>query len=461
MSMSVRHLASRLLLVIAVLGVIRVEMLAARQLPWQYPMLVLRYEIVPALVGALAAVALFVKPSIRAAIARCFGAAAVALLVVEALLLREHGSYTPAMHHPRPPGVTSWDDRSPLMVDLDLRSHGVAAYPFVERQRLELAYRTASTPGGLYPLAGVANVLTVYCNEEGTFANFVSDRHGFNNPPNVWDHPVDVALIGDSFAMGACVDTTDTPAAQIRRVRPAISLGMNGNGPLSELGILREYAAPLAPRHVVWLYFPGNDFQDFDSERTGGFLNQYRLPGFRQSLIGRQAEIDDMLRRFLDNEVKTDSARFRNAWRINAQQFLTLRRVRERLFPLLLADEARVALPCAADRLEQFLGLIEQARSEVERWGGQFYFLYLPIWLTPVKACQPPHDALIGSLERRGIRVIDVQALFDAQADQRRLRPPEPGKVPGRHLTPAGYALVARAILDRLDRDERPAPAGP
>jgi hypothetical protein len=447
----VRNLASRALLAIAVLGVIRLEMLAARQVPWQYPMLVLQYFVAPALVGGLAAVALFVKPSVRAAIARCFGAGAVALLVVEALLLREHGWYTPATHHPRPPGVAAWDDRSPLTVDLDLRSQGVTTYPFVERQRLELAYRTASAPGGVYPLAGVANVLTVYCNELGTFANFVSDRHGFNNPANVWDHPVDVALIGDSFAMGACVDTTETPAAQIRRVRPAISLGMNGNGPLSELAILREYAAQLAPRHVVWLYFPGNDFLDFDSERTGGFLNQYRSPGFRQSLISRQAEVDDMLRQFLDNEVKTDSARLRNAWRINAQQFLTLRRVRERLFPLLLADEARVALPCAADRLEQFTDLIEQARAEVEHWGGQFYFLYLPMWLTPVQACQPPRDALIASLERQGIAVIDVQALFDAEPDQRRLRPPEPGKVPGRHLTPAGYALVARAILDRLN----------
>lgn len=39
----------------------------------------------------------------------------------------------------------------------------------------------------LQALGGISNVVTVLCNESGTFAEYMSDRHGFNNPDTVWD----------------------------------------------------------------------------------------------------------------------------------------------------------------------------------------------------------------------------------------------------------------------------------
>ena len=39
----------------------------------------------------------------------------------------------------------------------------------------------------IYPLSGISNIETVYCNENGYFAYYQSDRYGFRNQDNLWD----------------------------------------------------------------------------------------------------------------------------------------------------------------------------------------------------------------------------------------------------------------------------------
>jgi hypothetical protein len=446
-------LAAGALLAITALAAIRIVVLAARDVPTSYPALVIRYDVGPALIAVGAIAALFARPARRATLAASVGAGVLALYVVEAAIWHGKGSYVASLHATRPSGLTAWDDRTQVAVVTDFRARGVPAYSSVERGALESASRAADTPGAPYPLAGVANTFTVFCNENGEYTNYVSDRHGFNNPSSVWDQPGLVALIGDSFVHGRCVDTSATLAAQIRRVRPAISLGTSGNGPLSELAILREYAAPLTPRRVAWLYFAGNDFVDFQSERSGGFLDRYRRPGFRQSLIDRQSEVDALLRAYLDRETTRTLARARDHWWYDAKAFLTLRGIRERVFPVLFGDQHRMAgIPCATDRFEQFVDLMAQARAEVQHWGGQFYFVYLATWpdAQHLPSCQPAHDTLIRALDGRGIPVIDLEARFSADANPRRFwqAPYFPT-----HLNPAGYAEAARAILERFAVD--------
>ena len=67
---------------------------------------------------------------------------------------------------------------------------------------------------------------------------------------------LDIAVIGDSFAQGACVPSARNAVALIRKSYPNIlNLGSGGNGPLLELASLKEFAAPLKPRIVLWFYF--------------------------------------------------------------------------------------------------------------------------------------------------------------------------------------------------------------
>jgi hypothetical protein len=49
----------------------------------------------------------------------------------------------------------------------------------------------------------MAEKLTVVYNEGGEFLTYTSDRHGFNNPPSVWNAPIDIVVaVGDSFTQG-------------------------------------------------------------------------------------------------------------------------------------------------------------------------------------------------------------------------------------------------------------------
>tara|TARA_Y100000591_G_scaffold326516_1_gene349350 strand:+ start:846 stop:1169 length:324 start_codon:yes stop_codon:yes gene_type:complete len=37
------------------------------------------------------------------------------------------------------------------------------------------------------PLSGISNAETIYCNENGYYSIYKSDRFGFNNPDKEWD----------------------------------------------------------------------------------------------------------------------------------------------------------------------------------------------------------------------------------------------------------------------------------
>ena len=40
----------------------------------------------------------------------------------------------------------------------------------------------------LFPFSGVSNSKTIYCNENGYFSIYKSDRYGFNNPDDEWSN---------------------------------------------------------------------------------------------------------------------------------------------------------------------------------------------------------------------------------------------------------------------------------
>ena len=78
------------------------------------------------------------------------------------------------------------------------------------------------------------------------------------------ENNVDIVLTGDSFTEGACVKPTDTVSAVLRKLDfNAISIGKAGNGPLIELAALKEYAEPLKPKIILWMYYM-NDFVNLD-----------------------------------------------------------------------------------------------------------------------------------------------------------------------------------------------------
>ena len=127
----------------------------------------------------------------------------------------------------------------------------------------------------LFPLSGISNRLTVDCNENGYFSKYYSDRYGFNNKDDLWDKKVELLLIGDSYSHGACVDYPDTFAGNLNLKYNTISLGYGGNGPIIELGTIKEYINLINPKKIIWFFTEGNDIQDVIQEFNHPLLKRY------------------------------------------------------------------------------------------------------------------------------------------------------------------------------------------
>ena len=167
----------------------------------------------------------------------------------------------------------------------------IIPYSFVKSEGL----RTKN--GRIFPLGGTSERTTVFCNESGEFIIFESDEHGFNNPRELYKvGEVDIVLTGDSFAQGACVEPGKGIAGQLRKTwKGVLTVGSAHNGPLLELATLKEYAEPLHPRIVLWLYYEGNDLQNLLGAQTSPLLMKYLRAEFSQNLLDRQTEIDEIL----------------------------------------------------------------------------------------------------------------------------------------------------------------------
>lgn len=90
------------------------------------------------------------------------------------------------------------------------------------------------------------------------------DQYGFRNPTDL--EKATVALIGDSFVESPMTAQDRLLSSELQRLlrAPVANFGQAGYGPPQELVVLRRYALPLQPRVVLWLFFEGNDLEDFN-----------------------------------------------------------------------------------------------------------------------------------------------------------------------------------------------------
>ena len=239
----------------------------------------------------------------------------------------------------------------------------------------------------LQPLGGIAQTLTVHCNESGSWVTFQSDEHGFRNPPGLWQSgALDIATVGDSYTQGECVPPGKEFVGLIRERYPrTLSLGIRGSGPLLELAQIKEYLPALKPKIVLWFYYEGNDLANLNIEKRSKLLRRYLEDGFTQNLVNRQADIDRVLSEHATAAETAELARLASERQKtnfpDPIQTLKLTTLRTRLS--LLRDD--VVEPPDYDLLRDVLS---QANTTVHSWGGTLYIVYLPSWSS---IATPPH----------------------------------------------------------------------
>jgi hypothetical protein len=353
---------------------------------------------------------------------------------------------------------TPFDGRTRLQVVTDLRKKGVLAYPTFYPY---LLFDSPPLIDGIptLPLSSVSNAVTVSCNEGGQYLIFTTDERGFPNPSGIWPKGrADIAITGDSIAVGECIPPRRNIGSQLRERYPeTISLGSGGNGPLVELGTLKEYLPSLKPKRVLWFFYEGNDMDDLEQEKRSRILMHYLDSDFSQGLLQKEQDVSRAVAGFLDGSLKKEQSVKKTNFTEEVAGFILLNKVRLSIWRFMDTEFAQ-------DRPRGDFALLERVLREAQRtvnvWDGQFTIVYLPApFRYPDQALFSPHRRMLLDhfhrevlrlADRLRIRVLDLTGAFPD------VRAPESRKNArffypySAHYTPEGYRVVGRAILKGL-----------
>ena len=215
----------------------------------------------------------------------------------------------------------------------------------------------------LFPLSSYSNAETVFCNENGYYSTYVSDRYGFNNPDKEWEaKEVEYLLVGDSFTNGACVNRPDDISSILRELskKSVLNSGYSSNGPLIEYATLREYMKKNVKK-VLWMYYEGNDLGELDVELLNNILVKYlENKKFSQNLINKQNEINLKVDEKISSEknIRLKSTIFK---------FIKLTKVRY----LFVVKPQQIIRP-------EFKQVLLSAKNLVKQNNSKLYIVYLP-----------------------------------------------------------------------------------
>ena len=218
----------------------------------------------------------------------------------------------------------------------------------------------------IFPLGNISNTKTIFCNENGYYSIYKSDRYGFNNPDVEWDrNKIEYFLLGDSFVHGSCVNRPNDIASNLRKLsnKSVLNLGYKGNGALTHLGALKEYL-PKNVKNVIWFYFT-NDVWDLKRELDSPILKNYLTDEtFKQNLKVKQNSIDDFLKADLKSLITANMPTGKNKKFQRIIKIIKLDNVRKFIFKPKLQIE--------------FIHILKKAKYEIAKNNSNFYFVYLP-----------------------------------------------------------------------------------
>lgn len=304
-----------------------------------------------------------------------------------------------------------------------------------------------SDDGNIYPLAGISNRTTIYCNVYGNYLLFDADQWGFRNPVSAYQgKPIDVAILGDSFSMGHC-EKKDIGSLLRQRGFTATNFAYSGNGPLIELATLREFGSNLKPKAVVWLYYEGNDLSDLKTERKSSILTSYLSEDFTQDLISMQSKVDDLLLNYsktvqAKKEAELDELYSWTSWFSLAGTTKFIKTNMNRLRPKKKRSNQ--------SQLTLFEKILQQAKYDTEKFGGKLYFVYLPEWKrlakTRLSVTALHRDDVLNIAKGLDIPVMDLTDDMSSAEDPLKYFP---FRLSG-HYNSEGYSLLADRISEKL-----------
>ena len=292
------------------------------------------------------------------------------------------------------------------------------------------------------PVSGISKRNTLHCNENNYWATFISDRYGFNNDDKVWDNEIDLILLGDSFTMGACVNSDENISGYLKKFNVNnLNLGYGGNGPLIELATLIEYLPLVNTKKVLWIY-SNNDLDDLNIEKTSSILVNYLEKNLSLNISNKQSEIDKIYLNYLSNYKKQS----------NFISILKLERSRKKLDYLIKnEDEKNQKLDYDLLINQDLKKILSIAKDITEKNNQEFYFVYLPGMENFYLNRFAETYKKVNDLKPKILKVVeDLEInIIDLEESLKKKNPSDMFPKRG-HYNSKGYQFIAEGILDNI-----------
>ncbi len=147
-------------------------------------------------------------------------------------------------------------------------------YSTSDNEYISLAYKY-----NIFPLGGLPNKKTYFCNEGYGLITYESDRFGFRNVDKKWDElnsNNSVLLIGDSFTHGACVQQIDTISDNLNSLGLGnINLAISSNSAAHYAALADEFIKIIKPKVVVITFYRNDRYGSAYSIKDNHFKSKY------------------------------------------------------------------------------------------------------------------------------------------------------------------------------------------
>lgn len=330
---------------------------------------------------------------------------------------------------------------SHIFEDFDLRTKKQVFKTFSRDHDIVPTIPIESSNTNIFPLGGISNKFTLFCNENGEFITYKADRYGFRNNDVVWDKKINSVLLGDSFAHGACVDK-DISYHLSKKVN-LINLGYQGNGPLKMYGSFEEYGKKLKPKYIIWMYDTFNDLDDLFVENNDYILKKYYDLNFNQNLINKQRTIDEDLNKLVKLKFESDTNRVFS----HTIKLYNLRMLIKNLILNNEKDEKGLE-----KRFEQFKLIFDQFIKISKQIDSEIIFVFFSDKNTLDKAKIDIMDKnVLNYIKSKDLILINIHEIMKNSGNHKKYFPFD-GRRFG-HYNEAGYELVAKEIEKYLIQD--------
>ena len=345
----------------------------------------------------------------------------------------------------------SFDKRSIMEVVKDKRNLGLKAFPNTYPLSFAKTNGFMNNKNNIYPIGTISNSTIIFCNELGYYNNFQSDKYGFNNLNEQFEKSkIDIVIIGDSFAEGACVKSANNIGGILNKKKfNVLNFGKGSSGPLLQLAALTEYAKPFKPKIVLWLSSI-NDFSNLIDELKSPILSNYLYKkNFSQNLIFKQEIIDNKLNEYVKTGwIQQKIIDEKNIFYGRYIRFIKLSELRK------IFNFEPIFKPTPI-----FEEILIKSKEIVSKWDGKIYFIILPdLEYASYKTNknkkiynqQKNLDFINNTVSKLNIRIINLHKnVIDKHPDPLSLFSLRIGS----HYNDDGYKLIAEEIFHEINME--------